>query len=675
MQCPGFLFWSGSAAVWNEGRQHTSKIALILAVDLGTCFRAHRRVNHFQQLHRQQALSPFHQLLQFAHDRSETLWHDTFFCLFAVYRIAPITMAECANPLLLGWVKDWLDQARERNSKSASVYKKAYDSLKSCPLPFDHPSEAQQLHGFGPKLCDRLTIKLKEYCEQEGMPMPEMPHRKRKKGASKDNEDDDDDRAPSPPKKARKQKAYVPALRSGAYALVLALSTLDEDSSSGLTKSELIELAQPHSDSSFSVPTQANKFYTAWNSMKTLENKDLVYTKGRPAKKYGLTEEGWEVAKRIKKTLDPSQGRLDGFAGVSPRSKAKEMDNQFLDLSPSPTRSRPQQVESTTRSTVLDLIPQGTSSELPTVTPITLPPGTFTVELVLDTREVRAKQDRDYMQNELAKKGVTPIVRALALGDILWVAKLHNPQLLSSLGADGDEVLLDWIVERKRLDDLISSIKDNRYAEQKFRLLKSGVKHVVYMIEEFSMNADHFQKYEEMVESAIASTQVVNGFFVKRTQKMDDSIRYLARMTMMLKQRYQTKPLQVIPTKIITTKNYLPLLDHLREKEPGSDYHITYGAFASLASKSDSLTLRDIYLKMLMCTRGVTGEKALEIQKIWKTPAEFVEAYKKCGTDEQGRKKKLELVSGQMGNLVGRKKIAKAGSTKIAEVWGDEVYA
>jgi crossover junction endonuclease MUS81 len=32
-------------------------------------------------------------------------------------------MAEtCANPLLLGWIKEWLDQARERNSKGFTVY-------------------------------------------------------------------------------------------------------------------------------------------------------------------------------------------------------------------------------------------------------------------------------------------------------------------------------------------------------------------------------------------------------------------------------------------------------------------------------------------------------------------------------------------------------------------------
>lgn len=29
---------------------------------------------------------------------------------------------ECANPLLLKWIKEWYDQARERNSKGVTTY-------------------------------------------------------------------------------------------------------------------------------------------------------------------------------------------------------------------------------------------------------------------------------------------------------------------------------------------------------------------------------------------------------------------------------------------------------------------------------------------------------------------------------------------------------------------------
>ena len=51
-------------------------------------------------------------------------------------------------------------------------YKKAYESMKACPLTFSHPSEAIQLDGIGPKICDRLTEKLKAHCEANGLPAP-----------------------------------------------------------------------------------------------------------------------------------------------------------------------------------------------------------------------------------------------------------------------------------------------------------------------------------------------------------------------------------------------------------------------------------------------------------------------------------------------------------------------
>jgi crossover junction endonuclease MUS81 len=463
------------------------------------------------------------------------------------------------------------------------------------------------------------------------------------------------------PKKTRKPKPYVPSLRSGPYAIILALATLDEEASSGLTKAQTIELAQPHCDSSFSAPSDPSKYYTAWNSMKTLVEKDLVYEKGRPLRKYALTDEGWEVAKRIQGTI----GGKETTPAVTEKIGGPEAD--LIEVESSSESGGPQQATEDSTPNVSE----EAEVPFPTFSPVIVPPSAFTVELVLDVREVRAKEDRDYMAAELRKKGVPPTIRALELGDALWVAKCKDPTFLPQKGIDGDEIILDWIVERKRLDDLVGSIKDGRFHEQKFRLHKSGVKNVIYIIEEIAMNSDHFQRYEEAVESAIAGTQVVNGYFVKKTQKMDDTIRYLARMTMLLKSMYESKPLYVIPTTVLTSRNYTPMLKKLAEEQPSTNYNITYPAFASLASKSDSMTLRDVYLKMVMSTRGITGEKALEMQRRWRTPYDFAKAFEACGEGEEGKKRKRELVSGQMSDLVGRKKIAKSLSQKIAEVWAD----
>lgn len=52
-------------------------------------------------------------------------------------------------------------------------------------------------------------------------------------------------------------------------------------------------------------------------------------------------------------------------------------------------------------------------------------------------------------------------VRHLPVGDAAWVARHRVSRV---------EYILDFIVERKRVDDLWTSIKDNRYKDQKFRL-------------------------------------------------------------------------------------------------------------------------------------------------------------------------------------------------------------
>ncbi|KAL2161545.1 hypothetical protein VTH06DRAFT_8107 [Thermothelomyces fergusii] len=617
----------------------------------------------------------------------------------------------CANPLFLGWVKEWWETARERNSKGAAAYKHAYDSLKACPIAFEHPASLQQLRGFGPKLCERLTEKLRAHCEEHGLPMPPHPRSRSNKRAGgpaavQDGAPEEPERAA---KRARKAKPYVPAYRSGAYAIILALSKPGQEVV-GMPKAELIREAQPYCDTSFTAPSDPGGFYTAWSSMRTLLQKELVYERGRPLKRYALTDEGWEVAKRIREVTAPTATSTAAAAaaaatlGVPVAASGPSRPN----IPPPPAPSaRPESItvvvdddddddndddndsddegggggeedgkkdgaspKAPGDSDFKDVVADG-GAALPTFTPIRLAPGTFTVELVLDTREIRSRTDRDYMQEELAKLGVKATVRALELGDALWVARCTQPGWLARVGAEGDEAVLDWIVERKRLDDLVGSLKDGRFHEQKFRLRRSGVKNVVYLVEEIRMDAAHLQRYEEAVRSAMASMQVVDGYFLKRTQKMDDTIRYLAAMTRMLRSVYEARTLYVIPTGVLTTKNFLPLLRHLRETRPGASYHVSYPAFASLASKSQNMALRDLFLKMLMCTRGVTGERAIEIQKVWKTPYDFVKAFEQCGLGEEGRRRKMDLVADRLGHLVGRKKITKSVSQKLAEVWGE----
>jgi len=283
----------------------------------------------------------------------------------------------------------------------------------------------------------------------------------------------------------------------------------------------------------------------------------------------------------------------------------------------------------------------------------------FTVELILDNREVRSKSDRDYLQNNLANAGVNPTTRPLAVGDALWVAReIHPPNR---------EIVLDYIVERKRMDDLLSSIKDGRFHEQKFRLSKSGVKNVIYIIEDFNLRDVDIQM-RDSIDTAISSTQVVNRFFVKRTSKLDDTIRYLVRMTKLLQEIYRDKDLYILPENMVDSRTYGKLREHVAEEYPGRSFYLLYQTFSELVNKSASITLRDLFLKMLMCTRGVSAEKALEVQSRFGTPREFVEALERC----DGEQERSELVAGACREAVGRRKIGTALSKKIAEVWWTE---
>lgn len=575
----------------------------------------------------------------------------------------------------------------------------------ACPLRFQHPTEAQQLNGLGPKLCDRLAVMLKAFCDENGLPMP-TKGRKRSRVSEASNSEPVESEKHSPVRKPRKKQAYVPKLRSGAYALLKALSTLDQETSEAIPKDRLIALAQPLCDSSFTAPSDPTKFFTAWNSMKTLESKELICTKGHPMKKYYLSDEGWEVALRMNAAEDgdgpPPTPKRKKQVPVREPSPLREISPELplVPKLPSDVASSVQAnfPESRTISEVVDLLSSSdtemNSNKAPPkramlssnpphqrpLTPdtacedlITLPAGGFEVKMALDMREVRTKTDRDYISGELKKLGVVPMIRSLPLGDILWVA-VADPQYSDKLRAanmaDGEEgnleIVLEHIVERKRLDDLISSIKDGRFHEQKFRLRKSGIKHVTYLIEEYSLSAEKSDKYGEAVESAIAGMQVVNGYFVKQTAKIDDSIQYLARMTKTLKSIYEGKDLHVIPCKALEQEAVSTTMDRCRKLHPEMTIGMTFPVFGAMCDKSDSTTLRDVFLKMLMTTRGVTGEKAVEIQKIWPTPRAFTEAY--SGRDHGPARE--NMVSDHLGNAIPRKKVAKTLSAKIAEVWG-----
>lgn len=125
----------------------------------------------------------------------------------------------------------------------------------------------------------------------------------------------------------------------------------------------------------------------------------------------------------------------------------------------------------------------------------------------------------------LEQRKVNFEVRRLSVGDFLWICRDESKK--------DHEIVLPYIVERKRMDDLASSIKDGRFHEQKFRLSDCGLHNKIYLIENRGSNAHVGLPLTNLLQAA-TNTLVQNDFTVKFTDSNDNSMLYLSIMSNLL---------------------------------------------------------------------------------------------------------------------------------------------
>ena len=98
---------------------------------------------------------------------------------------------------------------------------------------------------------------------------------------------------------------------------------------------------------------------------------------------------------------------------------------------------------------------------------------------------------------------------------------------------DGEEELL--LVERKRLSDLASSIKDGRYAEQSYRLNGCSLHNhnIIYLVEgNISQYSDRWSKVRPgTLYTTMFSLQYFKGFSLVRTFDVTETAEYILRVT------------------------------------------------------------------------------------------------------------------------------------------------
>ncbi|ORY28258.1 hypothetical protein BCR39DRAFT_496331 [Naematelia encephala] len=295
-------------------------------------------------------------------------------------------------------------------------------------------------------------------------------------------------------------------------------------------------------------------------------------------------------------------------------------------------------------------------------TAINFAPGTFDIILVLDTREVESKTSRDKFAEALEARGLNIETRALRLGDMCWIARRRD-----GLGGEEDECVLDYVVERKRLDDLCSSIRDGRYVDQCFRLTNSCISNVFYIVEDWQVG-HNMDVSGLQIMTAKSQIQVHNRFFLKETHKLSETIDWLVTMTNVITQRH-SGALHVIPTRLLSRSSYSSFQAHLRSTYPDKRYLISFQAYQDLNDKSASKTLREKFARMLMSVKGMSAERVSAVLDEFETPRALWEGMKRRLTDHvdvSGGKRGPDVFFADRIKGEGRRKIGDALSREVS---------
>ncbi|TKY88954.1 hypothetical protein EX895_002195 [Sporisorium graminicola] len=587
------------------------------------------------------------------------------------------------NTLWLTFLAAWTEEAQAKGSKVARTYRKAHQSLAACPIEFQHPCQTTQLSGIGPTIANKLEQELLRWCQENGQTVPERPSHQapaskqtpadpgvddepgESAGADQDLGTASKRRNAGTLGRVTKKRVYVPQHRSGAYGLLVGLFILTRASSSSreerVSKTQLINAARPHSDTEYerggsssrasaAVPLSSQygtsgagggsrSFYTGWTSIKTLIAKGYVLQTGNPAR-YSLSDEGATVAKTLARDAGVERSTVSAAVDGGRDEDASDLDDDWSE----------DEQEDTLKERVMTFRPE------------VLKAGSYTIHLVVDNRERHQpgrRQEKEPIATLLLERGIDTETRALEVGDVVWIARRKQPT-----GLEADEVVLDHIVERKRLDDLTSSILDGRWRDQKFRLSSSGLSKVLYLIEDYDVE-NQMRKFGPQIQTALSSSQVVDGFFVERTSGLVASIDYLASMDDMVRRVYEGQDLSVIPSAIISRSSFLDTRKELQRHSPSAVLLTSFEAFQALNSKSGGLTSKEIFGKMLLCIKGMSAEKVREVLAMYSTLRELTDAYQETTDDAKEAEAMLSTFTDGMDQ---RKKIGPALSRKVAEV-------
>ena len=235
------------------------------------------------------------------------------------------------------------------------------------------------------------------------------------------------------------------------------------------------------------------------------------------------------------------------------------------------------------------------------------------MKIVLDNREHLLYDKIQAILFAAPKPDLQVTFEPIPLGDII-------------IKTDDDKTLL--IIERKSIQDLLSSIKDGRYDEQSYRLSHSDEccpHNILYLIEGmFSVLRTSQEK--KMCLSAILSLNHFKGFSVFRTTNMQETAEMVLAFADKLGREYGKgkKGFYMTPTTPVTTlsNTLIPDIENLgsqEQTEKGTEAtgatEATFAAYASVVKKvkKENITPENIGEIVLSQIPGISSVTATAI--------------------------------------------------------------
>ena len=240
---------------------------------------------------------------------------------------------------------------------------------------------------------------------------------------------------------------------------------------------------------------------------------------------------------------------------------------------------------------------------------------TDNIILIIDLREKGANNEiiKDEILNLINDKNNIKVEeRNLSIGDFIWIYKDTK---------DNEEYIIDYLIERKTLNDLASSIMDGRYTEQKYRMKNSSFKNISYLFEGQDLSLNGLGNINKnSINTAIFHTINIHDLNIIKSNSTMETIQILIDIDRKIKKSFQF------------------LLDKDNNK-------ITYNTFMKLYAKTKNSSASSIFLRQLRSFDNC-GSKGVElVNKCFQFPLNLYKIVQRCKNEKIKKESMKNLIS------------------------------